>query len=163
MPKNKFRIEGDVVWIKLTQGKETCVDLADWPEVQNYRWYAVCNRSHYYAAAWVTGKTVFLHRFLTGGSAKDTDHKDSVGLNNRRYNLRPCTHSQNQSNIGLRRDNTSGFKGVYWHKATGNWQAYITHAGKRLCLGYFSDIREAAAAYNKAANKRHGEFAQLNP
>ncbi len=38
--KNEFTIEGDTVWIKLTQGKSTCVDLVDWERVRGYRWHA---------------------------------------------------------------------------------------------------------------------------
>jgi hypothetical protein len=58
--------------------------------------------------------------------------------------------------------NTSGFKGVIWHKQSKKWYARITLNYKRIDLGLFKDKIQAAIAYNEAAIKYHGEFARLN-
>jgi hypothetical protein len=51
------------------------------------------------------------------------DHCDGDGLNNRRSsNLRKATRGQNACNAKTRDDNTSGFKGVALHRASGKWQ-----------------------------------------
>ena len=58
----------------------------------------------------------------------------------------------------LRRNNTSGFPGVSWHKRRGKWLAYIWWAGSQLHLGYF-DTRKAASLECCAAKARLHRFA----
>jgi hypothetical protein len=93
---------------------------------------------------------------------KDSDHINQVKHDNRRSNLRPATRRQNSCNQGKRNNNTSGYIGVYWSKQRGKWKAQIAVGNKRKYLGYFTDKKEAACAYNKAAKKYHGEFSVLN-
>ena len=91
------------------------------------------------------------------------DHKDRNGLNNRRNNLRQATSSQNVANQSLRSNNTSGYKGVSWDKASGKWVAKVKVNGKQQQhLGLFSDPIEAAKTYDRAALKAFGDFAFLN-
>jgi hypothetical protein len=92
---------------------------------------------------------------------KMIDHIDGDTRDNRRALLRPATNAQNQYNQGIPSHNTSGHKGVTWHRATQKWHAKIRHEGKRLHLGYFTDLEEAAKAYREAALKYHGEFANF--
>lgn len=87
------------------------------------------------------------------------DHIDGDRLNNQRVNLRRVTRGQNALNGGVPRNNSSGFRGVSWHKSSKTWQAYITVAGRRLYLGQFAGIKDAARAYDRAAVKHFGEFA----
>jgi len=89
------------------------------------------------------------------------DHKDGVRRNNRWSNLRAATSSHNNQNQRLLGRNTSGHKGVYWHKAKQHWVARIGHNGKRYSLGCYSTVEDAAAAYEEAAIRFHGEFARL--
>jgi hypothetical protein len=62
------------------------------------------------------------------------------------------TNKQNQQNSGKRRDNTSGYQGVFWHKRDYRWVAQIKHNQKQIHLGYFATTEEAIAA-RKAAEK----------
>lgn len=101
--------------------------------------------------------------YMTGEFPKFVDHKDRVTSNNKWENLRDCTHSQNICNTAFRSDNTAGYKGVSWHKASGKYQARIMENGIPHHLGVFTCPREAAHAYNVAAIRLHGEFAVLNP
>lgn len=55
--------------------------------------------------------------------------------------------------------NTSGYRGVSLHQASGKYQAQIRDdTGRQLFLGNFSTPEDAAAAYAEAARKYHGEF-----
>jgi hypothetical protein len=86
------------------------------------------------------------------------DHIDGDGLNNRRSNLRVCTHAQNRLNVGKRKSNTSGLKGAFWSKDKSRWESYITFNHTRRFLGRFETAAEAHAAYVNAAKALHGEF-----
>lgn len=80
----------------------------------------------------------------------------------KRKNLRICSQSQNCSNKDKQRRNTSGFKGVTFSRANNKWMAQIQANKKYKNLGYFTDKKEAAKAYNLAARKFHGNFAVFN-
>jgi hypothetical protein len=90
------------------------------------------------------------------------DHINGNGLDNRKSNLRICTHQQNCENSRKRKKSFSKYKGVYWSKNAKKWVAQITIDGKSKHLGYFELEEDAAAAYDKAAVKYFGEFACLN-
>lgn len=83
------------------------------------------------------------------------DHIDQRKGNNSIFNLRPATRSENLQNVGRRRDNHSGHKGVSWHTKTGKWQARIRINNVRLYLGVFTELADAAAAYAAAAARLH--------
>ncbi|MHC4483546.1 MAG: AP2 domain-containing protein, partial [Planctomycetota bacterium] len=77
--------------------------------------------------------------------------------------LRPATHLQNSWNRRKQRQ-TSGsiYKGLVWDKRLNKWQVRIWVNRKRIYIGSFEDQIEAAKAYDKAAIKYYGEFANLN-
>ena len=74
------------------------------------------------------------------------DHINRIKTDNRRANLREASMQCQNRNCGMRGDNTSGIKGVYWHKRIGKWQAQIAVDGQDKYLGYFEDILESAYA-----------------
>jgi hypothetical protein len=88
------------------------------------------------------------------------DHKNK--LNNHVSNLRWVTCSQSNINKGLKSNNTSGYKGVSFHKQSGLWAAYINVNGKRTSLRTHNTAEDAARAYDLKAKELHGEFAVLN-
>ena len=154
--------------IPLTQGKVAIIDEADWPLVSGFGWYAVKDRNIWYAQANTSRKegprrTVRMHRLLLGLTDQKIkiDHRDGNGLNNRRANLRTCTHTQNLRNRGAQANNKCGFKGVSWHKQHGMWRAQIQVSGRQKHLGYFPTHEAAYAAYCAAAAELHGEFANF--
>lgn len=106
-----------------------------------------------------------LHRVVTQcPRGMVVDHINGNGLDNRRANLRVCTHAQNSLNTKLRSDNTTGYKGVL-RTPDGRFEARIRVqcAPKRRIksLGKFSSALEAHQAYCAAARAIQGEFARL--
>lgn len=152
--------------IPLTQGQSAVVDDDWYPYLLQWEWYARPARSKtktYYAVRMEKRKPIAMHRVVIGATpGQIVDHLDRNGLNNISVNLRLSTHPQNCCNRDKQENNTSGFKGVSWHKKTGKWRAEIMSHGKRIHLGYFHDPEGAAQAYNAAARLHHGDFAVLN-
>lgn len=90
----------------------------------------------------------------------EIDHKDTVKDHNWIKNLRPAGRSTNVANAGRRK--RSGYKGVYFNAALGKWRVRIGVKYKQLHLGLFENEEDAARAYDVAAVKHFGEFANLN-
>jgi hypothetical protein len=149
--------------IPLTQGKVALVDDGEFEELNKYKWHVLWNGYSFYAVRSVGKKTISMHRQIMGTpKGMDTDHRDMNTLNNQRFNLRICTGSQNMYNSGKRKNNTSGYKGVTFNKKKRKFQAQIRVPGKRFYLGLFTTPIKAAIAYDIAAKRLHGVFAQLN-
>lgn len=143
-------------YINLTKGFKTMVDDEDYAKVIKRTWHF----EHGYArSSYPT--YIYMHQLILGKSGT-TDHINGNGLDNRRINLRKCTARQNSLNHGFNKNNTSGYKGVGWHKQVSKWRAYIEVNKKHISLGLFENKKEAALAYNTAAKKHFGEFAKIN-
>lgn len=79
------------------------------------------------------------------------DHISGIKTDNRPANLREVTHAENhRAAKATRTDNTSGYRGVSFHKASGKFRAQIKLAGERLNLGLFHSKFAAALAFNLA-------------
>lgn len=94
----------------------------------------------------------------------DIDHINGVRTDNRIFNLRDTSKTENMRNSWMRSNNTSGVTGVYWFASVGKWRAHIKVDGKQHHLGYFDNIEDAAAARASANeeygfSKRHGRAA----
>lgn len=87
----------------------------------------------------------------------DVDHVNQDKADNRWANLRHATRSQNNANRGKQINNSSGYKGVTFHR--GKWRAKIKHGGHHIDLGRYESKEQASHAYIAAANKMYGEFA----
>jgi hypothetical protein len=111
--------------------------------------------------AWSRRTGLFMHHVVMLDLRRH-DHKDGNGLNNQKSNLRVCTSQQNSANSKKRSaPTTSRFKGV-WRRPSGTWSAHIRVFGVKHHLGTFQDEIDAAIAYDEAASRAFGEFAQLN-
>lgn len=138
------------------------VDESDYTFVSKYTWHINKCLNKMYASTRINNKIVRLHTLLIGDGIGHVDHVDGNSLNNTRVNLRMCTHAQNIQNIGKRISNKSGYKGVWYSPLEGKYKSQITVNRKKICIGTFENIKDAALAYNDAAKKHHGIFANLN-
>ena len=86
------------------------------------------------------------------------DHIDNTRTNNNINNLRWATFQENNFNSCLASNNTSGFKGISFHKRDKKWEAKIRVNGKKYHLGNFDNIEEAIKARQKRAKELFGEF-----
>ncbi|MBV8278501.1 MAG: HNH endonuclease [Verrucomicrobia bacterium] len=104
-----------------------------------------------------------MHRLIVNAPpGVQVDHVNGDGLDNRRANLRLASATQNAHNRKIRRDNTSGFKGVRFDQSSQRWDARITFQGKRYYLGLFVTAELAARTYDQAARRLFGDFARTN-
>lgn len=154
--------------IMLNKGYVVQVDDADFDWLNQWKWWAKKGRHTLYATRkeWIGADRVniSMHRQILGlTSPKDfSDHIDGNGLNNQRANLRKCTCAQNNMNAGRKAIGSSVYKGVSISNNRKGWVARIGVSGKIKRIGKFDTEELAAAAYNEAAKKYHGEFARLN-
>jgi len=149
--------------IPLTQGKFAIVDDEDFINLAMNIWHYDCG----YAARTThengKKKTIRMHAVINKTpKGLHTDHINRNKLDNRKENLRTCSLSQNLRNRGKQSNNTSGYKGVCWHKRANKWVVFIEVNKKQLYLGLHENIIDAARTYNAAAKKHYGEFAKLN-
>lgn len=152
--------------IKLTQNQYALIDDADFEFLSQWKWSMHTSNNNKYAYRKDKNtdykKDVFMHRLITKcPKYKEVDHIDGNSLNNQRKNLRICTRSENAMNTGISKTNTSGFKGVMWHKRDKAWRAGIKKKGKHIHLGNFKDKEEAIEARRKGEIKYHGRFRRI--
>lgn len=125
---------------------------------------AGCTNRAGYIVIGINGKLYYAHQlawlYQTGEWVERIDHRDGDRSNNRWGNLRPATPQQNALNSRRAASNTSGFKGVSWHKGAGRWSAYIILDGKKRHLGLHDRAEDAHAAYLAAATAVQPEFAR---
>lgn len=145
--------------IPLTQGKVAIIDDEDFDYLNQWKWHYE-HTGYAYRSLSNGGKTI-MHRLITKVTdGMEIDHINGNGLDNRKENLRICTHAENGRNTKLRKDNTLGYKGI---KICGNkWSAQIKIGHQYIHLGTFNSINDAVHAYDNAAIKYFGEFANPN-
>lgn len=144
------------------------IDSEDYELISKYKWHVHKWRYVFYVQAWTNingkGKTLLMHKLILGAKRKEiVDHIDGNGLNNQKTNLRICTNTQNCWNQRIAKNNTTGFKGVTFVKATKRYRARIRVNSKLILVGDFKTAQEAGEAYNWAALNHYGDFARLNP
>ena len=143
---------GELRWKVLTSNRAKIGDVA-----------GCSNTPDGYRRIGVDGKMYLAHRLAwlhTHGHFPDIlDHVNCVRSDNRLTNLRPATIYQNNMNRPRNSNNSSGIKGVSFHKPSGKWRADIMVHGKNYHLGTFKTIEEATAARQGAAALAFGEFA----
>lgn len=145
--------------------KIVLIDDEDYDKIKDFRWRVnLDKRSGVFYVRTGRIKVICLHRYLLNCPKNMVvDHKNHNGLDNKKINLRICTNAENSKNKEkYKRGATSKYKGVHWGKDRNKWRASIKSDNRVIMIGQFDDEKKAAEAYNEAAIKYHGEFANLN-
>lgn len=124
---------------------------------------AGCVTKRGYVNIYINYKKYLAHRlawFYVYGEwpSKQIDHINGDKSDNRISNLRLANGSENQLNRWIDSRNTSGIKGVCWHKNNKKWQASASLGGKEYYLGQYVNIKDAEKAVVDFREKHHGEF-----
>ena len=156
--ENQYDLSGEYgIGITNNTNKEFYFDLEDYDKIKNYCWYESHGRiPQLKAYNPKTKKMISMHGLL--GFAKH-DHENRNELDNRKENLRPCTHSQNMMNRNIRSRTVSGIIGVTWNKRSQKWTAQIVVNGKLIRLGTYVNMEDAIRARLQAEAEYCGEFA----
>ena len=150
--------------IELTRGKFAIVDDKDYEIHGHLRWHAQRDKCNFYAARGIETKNgprnLRLHRIIAGAKpGQIVDHVNRNSLDNRRINLRICSHAENGRNrTGPQSNSTSGYRGITWNKQVKKWMARIGFNNSRIYLGIFKSLDDAALAYRKANRKYFGKY-----
>lgn len=150
---NKFEIINDYVIGMTKKGELFYFDLEDLEKVKKYTWTKKPN------GYFENRKSVGLQRYIMGANPKEyVDHENHDLSDNRKYNLRKCSCSNNMMNQRMKSSNKSGKTGVYWSTREKIWVASICIDYNTIVLGYFKDFDEAKFARIKGEEKYHKNF-----
>ena len=145
---NACDLSGDYGIFYTQKGEEIWFDLEDYEKTKEICWWY--DASGYACGRDVkTNNIVRFHQFVMepipdGMMVDHKQHPNGCDLkkDNRKSNLRIVTNSENQMNIGARKNNTSGKIGVCRTKDN-TWLAYISAKGKGKLSKTFKTYTEA--------------------
>lgn len=143
--------------IQALNGEFIEIDVDDIEAVSGFNWRI---NNHGYAVYGDSGRTFLMHRVILAASGTQVvDHSSGVRSDNRRSNIRICTHTQNMQNRKRASHNRSGYKGVYRRRDTGKWCAEISANGRRYRLARgLATPEEAYELYCLAADLLRGRY-----
>ena len=154
----------DTKLIKLTKGKFAIVDAEDFEWLNQWKWHF--EGRYAFRKKWFShteGVSLPMHKEILKKHGieideKETDHINGNGLDNRKGNLRACTHAENMRNM-----KKTKLKGISFREGLKKpWRARLMKDYKEIQIGYFETKEEAAKAYNEAIKGHFGEFASFN-
>lgn len=167
---NEIIIEGNVAKIQLYNKKqevvgEALIDKEDVPLISSYKWRlnkGGTNRSKCSGVLTGNGKGTYtnsLHRHIMN-CPKDmyVDHINGNRLDNRKCNLRICTNQENAFNTTERINNASGYKGIWFDKSRNKWTSEIKYNSKKIFIGRYDTIEDAAFTRFYAESLLQKEF-----
>lgn len=153
--------------IKLDKGMFAIVDDSDYEWLSKFLWRAHCptGKNGYAFYALTGSRGIAMHRIITDcPNGLQVDHINRNTLDNRRSNLRICTHRENVRNKKalVTKRSKSKFLGVDLNRLGTKWVARIGFNSKKIHLGTFTSEEDAARIYDMHAKVAFGEFANLN-
>lgn len=134
-------------------------DIEDFYKIKDKTWYKLNQDNKYIGDS----KGICIHRYiLPTKDGFEIDHINHNPLDNRKSNLRVCTHQQNQCNQLLQKNNTSGVTGVSFYAPRNKYRARIKVCQQDIHLGYYKSFTEAVQARNIGMECMFGEYGVYN-
>lgn len=152
---NKVVQCGEITKLITIKNEEILIDASDYNSIKNYYWSL---NSQGYVISVINGKHKRLHLFLVNKpNNTDVDHINGNKLDNRRCNLRICSHKENSRNVKVSKNNKIGHLGISITKY-GRYRARIMVDGKEIRLGNYKNIEDAINARKEAELKYFGKY-----
>lgn len=168
---NQYRFEGDICYIDCFDIKGNLrgtiiVDKEDYDTIKEFQWHIEdSRRGLQYGQANTNGKipnkTIRIHRLLMP-DAKQVDHINHNGLDNRRVNLRPCNNRENNCNKNFSMNPKSGHTGIRYNEKVKSYYVRIMVNKKEISLGHYKTLEEALEARKQGEIKYFGEYRYNN-
>lgn len=157
---NTYDLSGEYGIGYTSKGEEFYFDLEDYNKIKDYCWN-IDNKG--YVVGWQSSGLCLFHVLVMNPKkGEDVDHIHHKKNDNRKSKLRIVTRSQNQMNVALSSNNTSGVTGVHFDKNEQKWKAQIGINYKRIYLGSFDNFDDAVKARKEAEEKYFGEYSYDN-
>lgn len=136
--------------LRLPDGSVAIYDTEDSDIVGLFKWYKNPAGHIFSPPTRVKGsKCITIHGLIMMRPADCiVDHINGNKLDNRKENLRYCSHSENQKNVKKKvrhGKSTSKYKGVSWSNR-GYWQVVVRVDGKLKFIGKYTTEQDAALA-----------------
>lgn len=159
--KYSYSSDGATVCGVIPDGTQFYIDADMLNQIKDINFYR-CRQG--YGSEYLTdSKGMKLHDYLyPHREGLEVDHINLNTFDNRRSNVRYCTHQQNQINQPLQRNNSSGVSGVSWYAPRNKYRARIKVSQKEIHLGYYETFIEAVQARNVGMECMFGEYGRYN-
>lgn len=157
-----YRFDEGIGYGTLPDGTTFLFDADQIDRIKNINWYRNFKEDNNRLYI-LDHDGIQLHRRLVDcPEGYEVDHISLDTLDNRRCNLRICTHQQNQCNQPLQKNNTSGVCGVSYYPPRGKYRARIKVGQREIHLGYYMNFEEAVQARNVGMECMFGEYGRYN-
>lgn len=115
-------------------------DMEDYDKVSQFYWRPNSKGylAHWFAVYDSQGKRksgyIYFHKHVLNldNSRNKVDHIDRDNHNNRKTNLRECTHQENIFNSSISKNNSSGIIGVNYNRMRNTWVASLMKNGEHV-------------------------------
>lgn len=158
---NVYDLSGDYGILYDSKGRECWFDIEDFSKIKPYYWNDRSN-GYFYSSKNKFHEGIHIYRLIMDcPDNMEVDHIYSKPYDNRKSQLRVCTHLDNSRNRATHKGNkTSGRKGVFWCEGNKTpWRAYIDVLGTKIYLGSYNDLSDAIKARREGELKYFGDVA----
>lgn len=157
---NKYDLSGEYGIGYFSDGSTFLFDKEDFKLIKDLTWYK--NYAGYVITTYKNSH-IRMHRLICNlgefDNNEEVDHINHNVQDNRKCNLRVCSHKQNSRNKETPSNNTSGHIGVKETQNGKKYRAFIQCDGKSHELGRFDRFEDAVFARRNGEKEYFAEFA----
>lgn len=159
----EYSEDGTTVYGRLMDGTVFMIDSDALNKIKNIKFYLGAKQKGCGQKYIIDSRGRYLHDYIfPHKNCYEIDHINLNTYDNRKANIRYCTHQQNQINQPLQKNNTSGVSGVSWYPPRGKFRARIKVSQQDIHLGYYKTLEEAVQARNVGMEYMFGEYGRYN-